>query len=169
MIFEPAVTGLGLPLLVTVKSQDCRTLVMTVVLLLERLGSEVVAETVDVAVIVDATTVGATLTTTTMSAEVPDARLGFVQVMGPVPPTAGAVQFHPAGAMTDWNVVLVGVVSTKLTVEAPAGPLFVTVCVYVMSFPASTVEGAAAVLRARSDCVAVATKSVAVAELGPND
>jgi hypothetical protein len=149
-MFEPAVTGLGLPLLVTVKSQDCCTLVTTVVLLFARLGSEVVEVTVDVAVIVDASTVGATLTTTTMSADVPIARLGLVQVTVPVAPTAGAVQFHPAGAITDWNVVLVGVASTKLTVEAAAGPLFVTVCVYVMSFPARTVGGAAAVLKARS-------------------
>jgi hypothetical protein len=98
---EPAVTGLGLPLLVTVRSQAMFTLVVTVVLLLAALGSEVVADTVEVAVIVGATTVGATLTTTIMSADAPAARVGSVQVTFPVPPTAGVVQVHPAGARTD--------------------------------------------------------------------
>ncbi len=45
-MFEPAVTGLGLPLFVTVKSQAMFTLVITVVVLLAALGSEVVADTV---------------------------------------------------------------------------------------------------------------------------
>ncbi len=62
-----------------------------------------------------------------------------------------------------------GVASVKFTADADAGPLFVTVCVYVMLFPASTVDGAPAVLSARSAWVAVATTSVAVAELAPND
>jgi hypothetical protein len=101
VIFDPAVTGLGLPLFVTVKSQESFTLVMTVVLLLAAVGSDVVADTVEVAVIVAATTVGATFTTTTMSAEAPAARVGSVQVTFPVPPTAGVVQVHPAGARTD--------------------------------------------------------------------
>jgi hypothetical protein len=69
-MFEPAATELGLPLLVTVRSQEMPTLVVTVVLLLAKLGSDVVAETVEVAVIVGTTTAGATLTTTTMSAAV---------------------------------------------------------------------------------------------------
>ena len=57
----------------------------------------------------------------------------------------------------------------KFAADAAPGPLFVTVCVYVMSFPARTVEGDAAVLKARSACAAVPTTSVAVAELEPND
>ena len=67
-MFEPAVTGLGLPLLVTVRSQSRLTLVTTEVLLFARVGSEVAADTVEAAVIVAATTVGATLTTTMMLA-----------------------------------------------------------------------------------------------------
>ena len=66
-----------------------------------RVGSVVVADTDEVAVIVAATTLAGTFTTTTMSADAPDARLGSVQVTFPVPPTAGVVQVHPAGANTD--------------------------------------------------------------------
>jgi prephenate dehydrogenase len=99
------------------------------VLLLAEVGSIVVAVTEELAVIVPAATAGATLTTTIMSAEVPAASDGSVQFTVPVPPTAGVVQVQPAGARTDWNVVLVGVASVKLAPAAAAGPLFVTVCV----------------------------------------
>jgi hypothetical protein len=125
-MFAPTVTGLGLPLLVTVRSQAMITLVVTVVVLVV---TEFEADRLDVAVIVGATTLGATLTTTTMFAEAPTARLGSVQVTFPVEPTAGVVQVQPAGAKTDWNVVFSGVASVKLTVVAAAGPLFVTVWV----------------------------------------
>jgi hypothetical protein len=145
-------------------------LVVTVVLLLALLGSEVVAETEEVAVIVPMATVEGTFNTTMMSAEVPAARLAVsLQVMVPAMPTAGIVQVHPAGASTDWNVVFTGVASVNPTPAAAAGPLFVTVCVSVMLFPAYTVAGVATVLRATSACVAVATTSVAVAEFAPND
>ena len=77
------------------------TLVVTIVLLLAKLGSDVVEETVEVAVMVGATTVGGTLTTTTMSATAPDAKVVSVQLTFPVLPTAGLVQVQPAGARTD--------------------------------------------------------------------
>jgi prephenate dehydrogenase len=99
------------------------------VLLLAEVGSVVVAVTEELAVIVPAATEGATFTTTIMPAEVPAASAGSVQFTVPVPPTAGVVQVQPAGARTDWNVVLVGVASVKLAPAAAAGPLFVTVCV----------------------------------------
>src|SRR5258708_17758194 len=124
LFFFPAVTGLGLPLFVTVRSQATLTLVTTVVLLLAAFGSKVVAVTDEFAVIVAATTDGATFTTTIMSAADPAARVGSVQVTEAV-----TVQVHPAGASTEANVVLVGIGSEKLTPEAAAGPLFVTVCV----------------------------------------
>jgi hypothetical protein len=117
-------TGLGLPLFVTVKSQATLTLVTTVVLLLAEFGSEVVAVTEEFAVIVAATTDGATLKTRTISAEEPAVRLGSVQVTEVV-----VVHVHPAGASTEANVVLVGITSEKLTPAAAAGPLFVIVCV----------------------------------------
>ena len=128
-MFDPAATGLGAPLFVTVKSQATFTAVTTLVLLFEDRGSVVVAETEEAAVIEDATTVAGTFTTTMMLADVPDAMLGFVQVMVPVPPTAGVLQVHPAGAEIDANVVLVGVASVNVAPVAAAGPLFVTVCV----------------------------------------
>jgi hypothetical protein len=145
----PARTGLGTPLFVTVRSHAVMTLVVTVVLLLADVGSTVVEETDELAVIVPAATVGATFTTTMMSTDTLAARFGFVQFTFPAAPTAGAVHDHPAGAETDWKVVLIGVASVKLTAEAGPGPLFVTVCVYVMLFPANTV-GVATVLSARS-------------------
>ena len=125
----PAATGFGVPLFVTVRSQAVVTVVVTVVLLFAALGSLVAEETVEFAVMVPAAIFGATFTTTMMSAEAPDARLGSVQLTFPVAPTAGVVQDHPAGMETETNVVLAGVASVKLTVDAAAGPLFVTVCV----------------------------------------
>src|SRR5579872_4453545 len=97
-MFDPAVTGLGVPVLVTVRSQATLTLVTTVVVLVL---TEFAADRVEVAVIVAATTLGATLTTTTMLADAPTARVGSVQVTFPVAPTAGVTQAHPAGASTD--------------------------------------------------------------------
>ena len=129
MILAPAATGLGVPLFVTAKSHAVPTLVETVVLLLDEFGSLVLAVTDELAVIVVGVTLAGTFTTTMMSAEAPDARLGSLQVTVPVAPTAGVVQVHPAGAMTDWNVEFVGVASVNATPEDAAGPLFVTVCV----------------------------------------
>src|SRR5258708_29543842 len=120
----PANTGFGVPLLVTAKSQSGVTLVTTVVLLLAALGSPVVAEMEEFAVIVATTTVEATFTTTMMSADAPAARVGSLQV------TEGVMtQVQPTGAETEANVVLAGIASVKVTAEADAGPLFVTVCV----------------------------------------
>ena len=137
VILAPAATGLGEPLFVTDRSQMSFTPVVTVVLLLERVGSDVVAVTEEFAVIVPMGTVEGTPTTTTMSAEVPDGRLAVsLQLTFPVEPTAGAVHVHPAGASTDWNVVFSGVASVKLTPVDAAGPLFVIVWVYVMLFQA---------------------------------
>ena len=147
---DPAVTGLGVPLLVTVRSQVTTMLVTTLVLLFAAFGSEVVAETDEAAVIEAAVTVDGTLTTTRMFADTPDATLGLVHVIVPVAPTAGVVQVHPAGAETDWNVVFVGVASVKVAPVAVAGPLLVTVCVYVMSSPDSTKFGEPVVASAKS-------------------
>src|SRR5271165_2651882 len=125
----PTWTGLGVPLFVTARSQTAMTGVVRVVLLLAELGSPVVAETEEVAVIEVAVTLGARFTTTMMLAEALAAKVGSLHVMLPVPPTAGDVQVQPAGAETETNVVLVGTACRKLTAEADAGPLFVTVCI----------------------------------------
>src|ERR1700751_3986328 len=115
-MMAPAATGLGIPLLVTAKSQVTFSLVVTVVLLFALLGSEVVADTEEVAVIGPVVTVEGTFTTTTMSAEVPAGRLELsLQLTVPVAPTAGVVQVHPAGASTDWKVVFAGVASVNAT------------------------------------------------------
>jgi hypothetical protein len=124
MLF-PAVTGFGSPLLVTVKSHLSTTGVLTVVLLLPRLGSVVTDdETEEFAVIVEAAVLTGTFTVTRMFTEALTARLESVHVTEVV-----VVQVQPAGADTETNVVPVGIASTKLTVEAAAGPLLVTVCV----------------------------------------
>jgi hypothetical protein len=126
MLF-PAVTGLGVPLSVTARSQIVVTGVAVVVLLLAELGSEVEEETVEVAVMVVAAIEDATFTTTIILAEAPEARLASVQVTVPVAPTAGVVQIQPAGAEMDAKVVLVGTTSVKVAFVELAGPLFVTV------------------------------------------
>ena len=120
----PAWTGLGVPLLVTVKSQAVITGVEVVVLLV----SEFVAETDEVAVIVVAGTVAATFTTTMISADAFEAKLGSEQVTFPLAPTAGVVQDQPAGIEIEANVVLLGTASVKLTAVAAEGPLLVIVC-----------------------------------------
>ena len=63
-------------------------------------------------------------------ADAPEARLAMVQVIVPVPPTAGTVpHVHPAGGVMDWKFVFGGVLWVKLTPVAAAGPLFVTLWV----------------------------------------
>ena len=97
---------------------------MTVVVLLLKLGSLVVGswETEELAVIDETATVDATLTTTMMAADAPEATLGLVQFTLPVAPTAGVVHDQQA------KVVFVGTASVKLALAAVPGPLLVTVC-----------------------------------------
>jgi hypothetical protein len=124
-MLAPAATGLGLPLLVTFRSQAVRTFVTTDVLLLLEVGSVVPEEeTEEFAVIVATDTVGARFTTTMISADAPATTLGLVQVTEAV-----TVHVQPTGAETDTKVVLAGIASVKLTGAAAAGPLLVTVCV----------------------------------------
>src|SRR5215467_3993079 len=83
-----------------------------------------------------------------------------VHVIVPVPPTGGSVpQVHPAGGVIDWNVVLGGVTSVMLAPVAAAGPMFLTVCVYVTLLPAETEVGVAVLVATKSACVANATTS----------
>ena len=130
VMLPPASTGLGVPLFVTARSHLTCTYTAVVVVLLAAFGSEVVADTVEVAVVLPEGAEVDTSTTTTISAEAPAARLDeSVQVIVPAVPTGGVVQVHPAGARTESKVVFEGVASEKLTPVAAAGPLFVTVCV----------------------------------------
>src|ERR1700733_3375921 len=53
-----------------------------------------------------------------------------VQVMVPVPPTAGVTQVQPAGGVMDWKLVLGGVVCVNVApIAATAGPSLVTLWV----------------------------------------
>jgi hypothetical protein len=105
--------------LVTARSQAALTGVTKLLLLV----AELVAETAEVAVIDGTIAMDATFTTTMMSTEAPEARLGSVQVT-----VAVIVQDQPAGAEAETMVVL-GIDSVKLTAEAAEAPLFVTVSV----------------------------------------
>ena len=71
--------------------------------------------------------------------------LGFVQLTG-----GGDGHVHPAGGVTDTNVVFAGVASVKVALVATLGPLLVTTCVYVMLLFASTGTGLAEFVTDRS-------------------
>src|SRR4029077_4645213 len=124
-MLAPAATGLGLPLLVTVRSHEVLTVVTTVVLLFAGVGSLVVAETEEFAVIVATAIAGPTFTTTIMFASAPAASgFGSVQVTEAV-----TVHDHPTGGETETNVVFAGIASVNVTPDAAPGPLFVTIWV----------------------------------------
>ena len=110
--------------MVTARSHSATTLVTTLVLLFARLGSLVEDETDDAAVMVEAVTDGARFTATMMSAEAPEASDGSEQFTDVV-----VTHVQPAGAETETNVVLAGIASVKVTPEAVAGPLLVTIWV----------------------------------------
>src|SRR5260370_23230583 len=134
-MLAPAATGLGLPLLVTFRSQAVRTFVTTVVLLLLELGSVVpVEETEEFAVIVATDTVGARFTTTMMSADAPAAILGLVQVTEAV-----TAHVQPTGAKNDTKVVLAGIGFPERDGGATSGPLFVPGGVQSLAFSPITV------------------------------
>jgi hypothetical protein len=52
----------------------------------------------------------------------PAARLAMLQVIVPVPFTAGVEQLHPTGELRDWKVVFAGIGSLNVTVVAAAEP-----------------------------------------------
>jgi hypothetical protein len=70
-----------------------------------------------------------TCTTKTTVPLDPAGAAGAVQLIAPVPPTAGVVHVVPGGAEMDTKVVLVGVVSVSVGFVALAAPTFVAVCV----------------------------------------
>jgi hypothetical protein len=89
------------------------TTTVAVALLLVRLGTTLVAVAVAVSVMFVPEGVAEITWSTTAKVPLPlIARLlPSVQVIVPVPPTAGTVpQVHPAGGVIDWNVVFGGVV-----------------------------------------------------------
>src|SRR5579864_1176269 len=102
---------------------------VAVALLLAWFGSVTVELTVAVSLICVPAAVPAFTFKTTVKVEDPGVKLGFVQLMVPIAPTAGVVHDQPPGVAIDWKVVLAGVVSVMLAVVAVLGPLFVTTCV----------------------------------------
>jgi shikimate kinase len=111
---------LGVPVLVTARSQASVTGVLNMLLVVAAL----VAESVEVAVIGVVVSEAATLTTTGMLTDAPEAKLGSVQVTV----VTVVVQVQPAGAEADTTVVL-GMDSVRLTPVAADGPPLVTVSV----------------------------------------
>jgi len=97
-MFEPAKTGLGVPELVIERSAvvESPTVVCTVAELLERIASFVPdVASMTLVITVPETTPVFTATPSMKVVEAALAKSGFVQVMVPVPPTAGVMQVHP--------------------------------------------------------------------------
>jgi hypothetical protein len=115
--------------IVTDKSAEA-TVVLAVALSLPGLGS--VVEDVTVAVFeitVPPATDALTLTTSGKVRLLPAVKVVIVQLMVPVPPTAGIIQVQPAGGVNEEKVVPEGNVSCMLTLLAFPGPLLVSVMV----------------------------------------
>ena len=115
-------------------------------------GSAVVVETVAVfAMTVPGAVPAPTRTTNVKVALAPAARLAFVQVNDPVPPTAGTpLQAKPAGMERERKVVFAGTDSLSTAFTAALGPAFCTTIVNVTSCPASTGLGAPDLVTDRS-------------------
>lgn len=148
----PSVTGFGVAVLVTLKS-DCVAVATTsvaVATLLLGFESVVVAAAVTVSVItVPAGVAAATFKTTEKDAEAPEARVEAEQVRVPL----ATAQVQPLGAVSETKVVFAGIGSLKETVDAAAPPLFFTTTAYVMLLPAITGLGLAILVTERSAVV----------------
>src|SRR4051812_1608774 len=94
--------------------------------LLPELGSDVVLVTPAPLLIVPVAP-GAAVVTMVNVPVPPEANDDAVQVIVPVVPAAGVVQFHPGGGVIDWKRSDDGRVSVKTTFDAPSGPPFVSV------------------------------------------
>src|SRR3954454_22267456 len=105
------------------------TVEVTLAVLFAVYGSLVLEPTVGVAVIVVPADVPAfTFNVIGMLTEAPEASEEPLQLMAPVPPTAGVMHVQPAGGVMAWKVVFGGVVKLYVGVAAVVGPLFVIVC-----------------------------------------
>ena len=117
---------------VTDTSACVSTLVVTVWLLLARLGSLVAAVTSAVlTTVVPLGVLGDTRTTTVKFAETPEASVPIVPLIVPVPPAMGLVKMNagPEVCASEMNVVFAGTTSDSATVWASLGPAFKTVIV----------------------------------------
>src|SRR5882724_13126501 len=107
------------------------TSVVAVAELLPGVGSAVVLDTVAVLLMIVLLAVPASTFTTNVKRLDPlTASVGLVNVSVPVPPAGTAsVLVHPAGVVTETNVVFVGTASESDKDCASLGPLLVTVIV----------------------------------------
>jgi hypothetical protein len=108
---------------------DRATTSAAVALLFAVFGSAIAEFTVAVSLIAVPAAVPAFTFRAIVKLAAPAAKLGSVQVIVPVPPTAGVVHDQPAAGLTDWKVVFGGVLSVRLALVAVLGPAFVTTCV----------------------------------------
>src|SRR5260221_724241 len=112
----PAVTGLGVPVMVMPTTADVTTGVVTVAEcgLPESLGLETVAVSV---MLVPAGVLALTGTRTVNVAEAPAARVGVVPLIVPVPPTGGLVKVKVGTlvCLSETKVVLAGMLSASCT------------------------------------------------------
>jgi hypothetical protein len=148
------------PVFVTIKSAEELTVVDAVAELLPGVGSGAVEVTLAVFEII-AAAVG--VTTSVNTADAPLARLGFVHVTVPFAPTAGVVHVQPTGDASETKFTPAGSASVSDTLAAGAGPLLVTVIVYVKLAPKVMVPAEASFVTIKS--AAELTVVVAVAEL----
>jgi hypothetical protein len=130
MVF-PACTGFGEAVLVTDRfGPDDPTIVVTVAVLFDRIGSRTDELTVAEAVItVPFVAPVATFTTKVKVAEDNPGMFAFVHTALPVPPMLGKRQLHPAGGVSEANVVPVGTGNTRVALSAALAPLFVATTV----------------------------------------
>ena len=94
--------------------------------LLPEFGSEVALVTPAPLLIVPVAP-GAAVVTIVNVPVAPDGNDGAVQVIVPVVPAGGVVQFQPDGGVIDWKRRDDGRVSVKTRFDAPSGPPFVSV------------------------------------------
>ncbi len=128
--FVPAITGFGDPLFVTLRSAEVVTSVLAGIDVLFVLsGSGVVLDTV-AEFVTNPVAEGDNFTTNVNTAFAPAASVVAVQLIVPVPPTAGVVHGEKAGgALAETKVVLAGTTSATFGLAASLGPLFVMVTV----------------------------------------
>src|SRR5688500_18489718 len=101
-------TGSGVSAIVTARSADgVATVVVVVAVSLPGVGSAVAEPTVAVSVITVPPAVPESTFTTRVNTSLAEAAtLGLLQLTVPVAPTAGVVQLHPPGEVSEVNVVL---------------------------------------------------------------
>src|SRR5262245_29182415 len=126
----PAITGLGVPVMLICKVADAVTGIVTVAEcgLVASVGLDTVAV---LTMFVPLGVLELTWTTTVKVAEAPAARVAVVPMMVPVPPAGGLVNVKvtPLFCVSDTKVVLAGMLSVSCTFWALEGPLLVTVIV----------------------------------------